>query len=157
MHAPGSVFARLEGVIGRMLGWMEPLGCTLTPRARAQRVGVLLAGTTLMCLADLYMTLLFVKNVGMIENNPLARLVMSHNSTALVVVWKVALTLFGVGVLFYFRRIRPAEIATWVVFVAMTCLMIHWTGFATGAAEEASDYHMLATIGDERWVTMPGE
>ncbi|CAG0962610.1 hypothetical protein PHYC_00809 [Phycisphaerales bacterium] len=137
--------------------WFDPLSTAHSPLARSQRVTVLLIGTTIMCLADLYMTLLFVRNVGMIESNPLARLVMSHNSPALVVLWKLALTVFGIGVLFFFRRGRNAEIATWVVFIAMTGLMIHWIGFAQGAAAAAEEYHILALTNDPRWVVMPGE
>lgn len=145
------------GLIRQAFGWLDPLDSVYTPLARSQRVLILLLGTTVMCLADLYMTLLFVQNVGMIENNPLARLVMAHNSPALVVLWKLALTVFGVGVLVFFRRFRAAEIAAWVVFVAMTGLMVHWKGFAQGAAAAAEEYHLLAMTDDPRWVTLPGE
>ncbi|GJQ28962.1 MAG: hypothetical protein HBSAPP03_08460 [Phycisphaerae bacterium] len=143
---------------GRRAGtWLDPLGFAATPNARGQRVTVLLIATALMSLADLYMTLLFVTNVGMVENNPIARLVMAHNSAALVVVWKLALTVFGVGVLFWFRRARLSEVAAWGVFVAMTCLMVHWNAFAHGAAVIADDYHTLASGTETGWVSIPGD
>lgn len=137
--------------------WIDPIGFAATPRARAQRVIILLVATTLMSLADLYMTLLFVMNVGMIENNPIARLVMAHNSPALVVVWKLALTVFGVGVLAWSRRARLSEVAAWGVFIAMTCLMVHWNAFAQGASLIAEDYHLLVSGDEHRWVELPGD
>lgn len=137
--------------------WLDPLGFTATPRARAQRVVVLLVGTTLMSVADLYMTLLFITNVGMIESNPIARMVMAHDSMALVIVWKLSLTVFGVGVLYWFRKGRLTELAAWGVFTAMICLMIHWNTFSQGAAMISDDYHTLADAHDGSWVSMPGD
>ncbi|MDX2130787.1 MAG: DUF5658 family protein [Planctomycetota bacterium] len=136
---------------------MRPLHETLSEPARCVRVTSLLVGTACMSLADLYMTLLFATHVGMLESNPVARMVMAHDSPALVVLWKVALTVFGVGVLFYSRRKRHAEIATWLVFAVLCGLMAHWLLFTEAAREAGADYHLIAMSGDARWVEFPAD
>lgn len=136
---------------------LRPLQEALSEPARSVRVSALLAGALCMSIADLYMTLVFAMTVGMIENNPVARLVMTLNSPLLVIVWKLALTFFGVGVLFWYRRRRTAELATWVVFAAFFMLMVHWIAFTTSVRELAGDYHMIALAGDPRWVDLSGQ
>ncbi len=135
---------------------LRPLQEVLSEPARSVRVCALLAGALCMSVADLYMTLVFTMTVGMIESNPVARLVMALNSPALVVVWKLALTFFGVGVLFWHRRRRMSELASWVVFAAFLMLTIHWIAFTASVRELAGDYHMIALAGDPRWVDFSG-
>jgi hypothetical protein len=125
--------------------------------SRRRRVTLLLAGTFLMGLADLYMTLVFVRSVGMMELNPIARSVMATNSPAVLAVWKISLTLLGVGILFYLRGFRRTEIAAWGVFIAMGVLMCHWYSFARYAGSSPAEFLALAQSEDPRWVTMPGE
>lgn len=134
--------------------WLDPIRHAMGEKARAQRVIALVIASSLMSLGDLYMTLTYVTSVGMIELNPLARGLMSLNSPLLVIIWKVALTVFGAGVILLARRKRLAEAAAWVVFFAMAFLTIHWSGFNREAAEMTEEYHMLANIGDERFVQM---
>lgn len=134
--------------------WLDPIRHAMGERARAQRVIALVVASSLMSMGDLYMTLTYVTSVGMIEVNPLARGLMNLNSPLLVVLWKVALTVFGAGVILLARRKRFAEAAAWVVFFAMAFLTFHWSGFNREVAEMTEEYHMLANIGDERFVQM---
>ncbi|MCE7974530.1 MAG: hypothetical protein DYG92_09470 [Leptolyngbya sp. PLA1] len=134
--------------------WLDPIRHAMGEKARTQRVIALVVASSLMSLGDLYMTLTYVTSVGMIELNPLARGLMNLNSPLLVIVWKVALTVFGAGVILLARRKRLAEAAAWVVFLAMAFLTIHWSGFNREVAEMTEEYHMLANIGDERFVQM---
>lgn len=134
--------------------WLDPIRQALGEKARAQRVIALVTASSLMSMGDLYMTLTYVTSVGMIELNPLARGLMNLNSPLLVIIWKVALTVFGAGVIVLARRKRLAEAAAWVVFFAMAFLTIHWSGFNREAAEMTEEYHMLANVDDERFVQM---
>jgi len=136
------------GLFGRVL---EPVATAFTPRVRSRRVAILLAATFLIGMGDLALTLTYATSVGMIESNPIARLVMSHNSTAAVIVWKLALTLFGTGVLFWARRTRSAEVASWVVFLVMGALCFHWVGFTREAEKQLAEYGTLASA-EEGWV-----
>jgi len=146
-----------RGPWGGVFGRLDPIAHAFSPAAREQRVIVLLVAVLLMGLGDLYMTLTFITSVGMIENNPIARLVMAHGSSAAVVVWKLSLTLFGVGVLVWARRSRHAEIATWLVFMVMTGLTFHWLGFSSEAATIVEEYHHMAQSNDPKWVVIPSE
>jgi hypothetical protein len=133
---------------------LDPLSMVFSPQARAQRVVTLIIACALMSMGDLYMTLTYVSTVGMVEVNPLARALMGLGSAWWIVAWKVALTLLGAGILIWFRRRRGTELAAWVVACAMTLLTLHWVSFSAQAAEMADEYHLLANIGDDRFVQM---
>jgi hypothetical protein len=136
--------------------WLAPLRQAASHAARGERVVILVVACVLMSLGDLYMTLTYVTSVGMLEANPVARALMSLNSPVAVIAWKCALTLFGAGVLVFFRRLRAAELAAWVVFAGMALLTLHWQGFNRDVSEMTEEYQMLAQIDDHRWVHMDG-
>ena len=80
---PAALIAR-PGVFA--LAQSTPL--THSQRRRALRVWVLVATIVVLSLSDLYMTLAHLRSVGMGEANPLARIVISYNSPALLSAWK---------------------------------------------------------------------
>lgn len=127
--------------------------CT-TPRLRAWRVNMLLAASLLLGLGDLWMTLTYATNMGMLEANPLARVIMSTESPTAVIAWKLATTLVGLGILFHLRRTRHAEIGAWIVFAALTALTIHWLNYSTLIASLGADVHTLAMADDPRYVLL---
>jgi len=131
----------------------QPLSEAFTPRTRSQRVTLLLFATVLMGLADLALTLTFLTSVGMIEANPVARAVMQLNHPGYVVLWKLATMLVGIGLLFWARRYRGAEVGTWVCFVAMAALSYHWLTYAEVTATEP-DYAVMAAVDDPRWISI---
>jgi hypothetical protein len=136
------------------VSFWQPISEACTPRSRSQRVAILLFATVLMGLADLSMTLTFVTTVGMVEANPIARLVMQLNHPGAVVLWKLATMLLGIGVLYWARRHRGAEIGTWVCFVAMAALSFHWLTFAGQVSAMDADYATLAAADDPRWISI---
>jgi hypothetical protein len=121
---------------------------------RARRVTVLLAATALMCLGDLALTLTYITSMGMVETNPIARAVMASNSPGFVVLWKLATMVLGLGILFWARRTKGAEIAAWLCYVVMCCLCVHWSGFAKAVSDDPLDYSIMASAEDPRWVSM---
>lgn len=149
-----------------MLGGREPdlgqgpgpgllhLRGTLTPGARALRMNMLLSATALMGLGDLDMTLQFVRSVGMIEVNPLARALMEGQSPLPVVLFKLGTILFCVSVLYMARKRRHAEVAAWTCFLVMAALTMHWTRYSDGMAELTPEVSAMAAADDPRWVTM---
>jgi hypothetical protein len=132
----------------------QPISEACSPRSRSQRVSILLFATVIMGLADLALTLTFVTTIGMVEANPLARLVMQYNEPGLLVLWKLATMLVGIGVLYWARKNRGAEIGTWVCFMAMAALSVHWLTFTGQVSELESDYAQMAAVDDPRWISI---
>jgi hypothetical protein len=133
-------------------GWRELMQVF---RSRPHRVGLLLLAITIMAGADLALTLNYITSIGMVELNPVARAVMSLGSTTAVVIWKVALTAFTVGVLFGLRRRAIAEVATWACATVMVLLSMHWLNFINEVQTMGSEYLVLALEAPhEGWTVM---
>lgn len=111
-------------------------------------LGVLLA-IGVMAYADLDMTLAYATSVGMGEGNPVARAVMSAQSPALVVAYKVACTLTGLVILYRFRRSRISEPAAWAMLLVMGWLMLRWSHYNTGVAATPALYVDAAMATEE--------
>lgn len=122
---------------------------------RGCRVWMLLAGVAMISIADLIMTLTYATSVGMIEMNPIAHAIMSTGSVWLVVLWKFATAGLGIAILCRFRRQRAAEIASWICFVGMVMLLIHWMSFNAQIVGYAEEIASLSGSGAPRWVQMP--
>ncbi|MFA6043967.1 MAG: DUF5658 family protein [Phycisphaerales bacterium] len=128
--------------------------CT-TPRWRAWRVKMLLGASLILAMGDLWMTLMYATNMGMLEANPLARAIMNLNSPWAVVAWKLFTTLLGLGILYRLRHTRHAEIGAWVVFAALTALSIHWLQYTDLVASLGSEYqNAIAMTDDPRFVLL---
>ena len=98
-------------------------------KLRSRRVIILGVAIALMSAVDLYLTLLYVMNMGMNEMNPLARAMMSYESPAVLAVWKCATVVLSVGILLWIRTKRSAELGAWVGFFVLGWLMPHWVVF----------------------------
>jgi uncharacterized BrkB/YihY/UPF0761 family membrane protein len=133
---------------------LVPLREASRPELRSLRVTILLLATCLMCLADLALTLTFVTTTGMLEANPLARSVMEHNSPGLVVVWKLATMVLGLGILYWIRRNKWAEVGSWVCFAVMAALSIHWFTYTGVMASPESEYAAMAAADDPRFISI---
>lgn len=135
-----------EGVASACSRWV------CDPARRVTRVYALLAMIVLMSIADLAMTLTYTTSVGMVEVNPLARLIMQHGSAWSIVVWKFTTVSLAVWILFNLARLRIAEIASWLCALMLAWLMATWWVYT-------SEAHTLASVigymqNDPRWVIM---
>jgi hypothetical protein len=135
-------FALLE----RCRSWSDPA-------ARARRVVLLLVAITVMSAADLALTLIYATTIGMVESNPIARLVMAHNSPELLGVWKGSTVVVAGVILFLARRHRTAELAAWLASVALLWLMLHWAQYVAFIAASPIDMACLAR-NDARFVVI---
>lgn len=133
---------------------LSPLRHATSEQARSERVIMLLVATLLMSLGDLYMTLTMVTSVGMLEANPISRLVMEQNSPALVIAWRVGTVLFGISILVYFRRLARAELASWVCFFALLALTLYWIQYIDALSILTPGYESLAQGGHAEWILM---
>lgn len=136
------------------LARVRPLSHATSPEARCIRVASLLLATLIMSIGDLYMTLTLATSVGMLEANPFSRAVMAQDSPALVILWRMGTVLFGLGILYYFRRLARAELGTWICFAAMLSLTIYWTYYIEAIGSLGPVYGSLAMTNDPHWVHM---
>ncbi|MCC6661078.1 MAG: hypothetical protein IT437_09360 [Phycisphaerales bacterium] len=121
---------------------------------RAQRVAALLCIVVLLSVTDLYMTLTHLRGIGMLESNPVARLIMRYNSSAVVVSWKCATVLLAVLILFFYRRTRQAEVGAWAAALLLGLLTVHWVRYNDEVAQIDPDDAASAAASDPRWVNI---
>jgi len=128
------------------------------PRHHSRRVAAFLVGVVVLSLGDLYMTLLHLLNFGMLESNPVARMVIEHGSPAALIIWKLVTVGFAVGVLYWARRRWTAEAGAAFCCLILTWLTIQWASYSDQIGQVAGDVRALGVAQEEpRWVTMaPG-
>lgn len=129
----------------------------LNPKARGRRVCILLAPIALLSLADLWMTIDHLTQVGMFESNPIARAVMAQGSPTLLAVWKILSVALAIGFLFIARRKWIGEAATWLALCVLIWLMIRWAVYSDQVSMfNANSLAYIEQI-DTNWVRMaPG-
>ena len=106
-----------------------------------------------MSLADLDMTLAYAQSVGLLESNPLARLVMTYGSSWMLALWKVASVGLCVFILFKARRTRYAEIAAWICFMVLVWLSVRWCDY-NNQVPLLTSYISEQQRADHRWVSL---
>lgn len=97
---------------------------------RSSRVWLLTAAIVLMSVADLLITLTYLRSSGMFEGNPVARWVISHGSSGLLVVWKLGSVLLACAVFAKFRRRWSTELACWGCCLVLVWLLVQWKAYA---------------------------
>ena len=105
-----------------------------------------------MNIADLVFTLTYATTIGMGELNPLARLIMQHATVPCIILFKLASVGLGSGLLYYTRRSRLSEFATWIAFFGFLLLTIHWVQYINVMHEVTSNIHLLAAAQPADWV-----
>ena len=124
---------------------------------RSFRVVTLVALIGVMSIVDLYLTLLYVTNTGMMEMNPFARAMMEYQSPAILSLWKAATLVLNLGILLMIRTKRSAEIGAWIEFCVLGWLMIHWVGFIEFADESPTRIVEAADPLDPSWIMMEAD
>lgn len=140
--AQGSIVAPPVGA------WRIPLA------ARGDRVWLLIAMVMLLGLADLDLTLVYARSIGMAEGNPVARAVMGLNSPAAVVAFKLATMLVAFWIILRYRGTRYAETGAWIMLGVMAWLMVQWCLYVQGMPELTSLLAQMNAVPDPRWVVM---
>lgn len=148
------------GQVGRMypsgeaVGGREFAGAVGVVSRRPIRVFLLSVAIVMMSLADLQITMTFLRSGGMGEGNPLARLVMEHGSQTLLVVWKCASVAFACLIFCKYRTHRCAEIACWVSFIVLTWLLVRWINYSEEAWKLTPALHAMHEADVGQWVRM---
>lgn len=104
--------------------------------------------------ADLYITVLFLATTGMAEENPLARLVMSHGSVGYLAGWKFLTVLPAFLLMVAYRRRVLMEVLGWVACAVLVGVMVRWLQYAQDSDIMLVALHALEEGVDSRWVTL---
>jgi Domain of unknown function (DUF5658) len=127
---------------------------TLVQR-RPRRVAVLLSLIAMLSLADLLFTLTYLQGIGMSEMNPIARVVIQHNSPALLAMWKLATVAFACALLWWLRRKGSAEIGAWVGLAVLSGLTAWWVVYVHELPQYAQELTAAAGRLDcPHWVSL---
>lgn len=125
---------------------------------RGYRVVALLLVIVILSLADLYMTMTHAMSFGMLEQNPVARLIMEHGTPAGLVAWKLITVGFAAWVMYRLRARPSAELGALFCVCVLTWLTFRWATYNDQVAELTQDLTGIDKLTDPAWVTMmPGE
>ncbi len=122
--------------------------------ARPVRVTFLLAVIVVLSILDLLLTLIYVTEIGLIEDNPVARLVLETGGPGLLIAAKLASVGFCVGVLFWARRRGFAEVAAVFGTVVLIWLTIRWMSYMHVFSGVSASMAEFEQHGQGAWVTL---
>ncbi|MFG0260432.1 MAG: DUF5658 family protein [Phycisphaerales bacterium JB041] len=114
----------------------------------------LLAIIVVLSLLDLLLTLIHVTEIGLIEDNPVARFVLATGGPRLLIAAKLASVGFCTGVLFWARRRGFAELAAVFGAVVLVWLTIRWGSYIQVFAGVSASMEELEHHGQGAWVTL---
>lgn len=114
----------------------------------------MLAVIVALSLIDLLLTLIYVTEIGLIEDNPVARLIMQVGGAPLLVVAKIASVGFCSGILFWARRRGIAEVAAAFGMLVLVWLTIRWLGYMHVFSNVVASLEELEHHGQGAWVTL---
>lgn len=110
-----------------------------------RRLVLLIIAITLMSLADLALTLTYMRSIGMIELNPVARYMVEIGQTQQLVLFKLFTTVLAGGTLFLLRRCRCAEPTAWLAVAIMLALMVRWNLYNEAVSSATDELTLLAS------------
>lgn len=105
----------------------------------------------LMSAADLLCTLIYMTSVGMIEVNPLARLMISLGDGRQLIIFKLFTTALCCGALYLARRHPLSERVAWICAGGLLALMLHWTAYNSTVSDLTNEITILALNGGHEW------
>jgi len=127
------------------------------PRAaRARRVILLVLAMTAMNLADLTLSLTYMRSIGMYEANPLAREMIAIGGADQLVRYKLFLTILSGGLLYLLRRHRFAEQAAWASVGVLLLLTMHWGHYNNEVVRQPHVDAAILSV-DSAWVYLGDE
>lgn len=95
----------------------------------SRRVSLLILAILMMSLADLICTITYMRAVGMVELNPIARYLTAAGDGAPLVAFKSFTMVLSAWLLFVCRRHRRAEVCAWLGASILLVLTGHWVHY----------------------------
>ena len=112
--------------------------------AQARRVTLLVLAILLMGLADLSITLTYMRSIGMIELNPIARHMVSIGSCDQLIRYKLFTMGLSCGVLYLLRRHPRAELGAWICAIVLLGLTLNWVRYNESITDYTNELHVIA-------------
>lgn len=123
--------------------------------ARARRIGLLIVAIVLMGAADLMYSLIYMRGIGMMEVNPIARRMIEINGVMQLVMFKTLTMLLAGSALYLGRFHRRTELCGWGCTLLMLGLTMHWVRYNRDVIHLANDIAVIAlNDAPERWVSL---
>ncbi len=97
--------------------------------SRERRTALLTLAIAIMGIADLILTLTYMRSTGMYELNPVARAMVAIGGAQQLVIFKLLSIALGAGILYLLRRRPIAEPAAWGCAAVMCLLSFHWISY----------------------------
>lgn len=113
------------------------LGRRSIVHTRARRVTLLVIVTAVLGLLDLAFTLTYASSIGMIELNPLARMLIGLGGAGELIRFKLFTIALSGGTLYLIRHRKGAELCAWLSLAVLVGLSFHWVRYT----------HLAETIG----------
>lgn len=122
---------------------------------RSRRVALLLMAVVVLSIADLVMTLSYLRTIGMTEANPIAVFVIESTRSALSLsCFKLLTVMVTVLALYRIRAYRTGEIGAWLSVLLLTLLLAHWHSYSTYFAEPENIGLAVAGAYDDVWMRL---
>lgn len=128
---------------------------TTSQAARSRRVVILLISIVLLSLADLVITIINLRTVGMIEANPIAHYILltTQSATALAS-YKLITVLVCITLLYRLRHSIQCELAAWFCVVMLAALACYWGIYSDSAHDPANLWVRQNQISHDNWLTL---
>ena len=130
-----------------------------SPAGVRRTVYLIIAGA-LMGLGDLACTIIYMRHIGMIEINPIARQMAEIGGDRQIIMFKLLTMLVSGGALYMIRRHRSAELWSWVCSVMLLGLTAHWVNYNRVIPSMTFEVTILAMSDDSTmrgWVSLSEE
>lgn len=143
--------ASMAGVVSSLV-----ISLTRHPAAshRPLRVTCLLVAIVVLSVGDLWMTLEHLRSVGMMEGNPIARLLIVHGTPLGLIGWKLASTGLAVFLLYVARRRAAGEVGAVVCCCILTWLTQRWVAYSDHVKHLTRDIPAIVEVGGDKWVSL---
>jgi hypothetical protein len=106
--------------------------------SRPRRVVILLMAVVCLSLGDLILTLEYLRTVGLMEVNPIARYLLEATGSAWALAAYKLMTLgVCVGLLYRLRSRLVSEIAAWLGLVVLALTAMSWQAYAASLEDPA--------------------
>jgi uncharacterized membrane protein len=123
-------------------------------RSRARRVIVLLAAVVVLSVADLLVTLVHLRTIGMMEANPVAAFLIRVTESPVSLICFKALTVFiCVALLYRLRHHAEGEVAAWCAVVILVALAVMWHDYAR-RIESPGAVELVMSRDTEHWLVL---
>ncbi len=136
-----------------VFGWVRALAPARRP-TRSHRVLLWVAVIAALSLIDLGLTMIYIMEIGLIEDNPIARMMIQMGGPWLLVAWKVATAGFACSVLIAAREHRVAEVGAVFGMIVMVWLTMHWIAYIEMSARLTCAASEMDRLGQGHWVSV---